>query len=131
MFKPCGHRIIVRRDPAEETTSGGIIIATTESAKKLEAAQCQTGVIVAVGPNAWEAFRLLDGNGKEKNGKPWATVGDYVLFAKYAGRNVIDPATPDEEDLIILNDEDVISVITDEPTEIPACPAKEAIEEKN
>lgn len=130
MFRPCGHRIIVRRDPVEETTAGGIIVTTSESARKLEAANCQTGVIISIGPDAWKAFRMIDENGKEKNGRPWATPGDYVLFAKYAGRNINDPATPGEEDLIILNDEDVIALITEEPTPIPKCKAKNAIEER-
>lgn len=129
MFHPCGHRVIVRRDHVKETYGdSGIIIAVDESAKKMEKANVQTGVVVAVGPDAWKAFRMLDENGKEVNGKSWAKPGDYVLYAKYAGRNVDDPFTPDEGDLIILNDEDILTIITEEPTVIPECKTKEKAE---
>ena len=129
MLNPCGHRIVVKRDSVEETYGdSGIIVTASESAKKLEVANCQTGVVVAIGPDAWKAFRMRDENGREVNGRPWAHPGDYVIFAKYAGRNIDDPFTKGEEDFIILNDEDVIAIITPSRTEIPACSAKEATE---
>lgn len=129
MFQPCGHRVIVQRDPVVDTYGeSGIIITSSASAKKLEAANAQTGVVVAIGPDAWKAFRMINDNGKEVNGKQWAKPGDYVLFAKYAGRNVDDPFTPDEGDLIILNDEDIIAIITPERTEIPDCKTRDKAE---
>jgi len=127
MFQPCGHRIVVRRDTVEETTEGGIIIAATESAKKLEAASCQTGVVVAVGPQAWHAFRTLDENGKEHSGQPWAEPGDYVLYSKYSGRNIDDPFSPEERDLMILNDEDVLCIIRPDAQVIPESPVKDLV----
>jgi co-chaperonin GroES (HSP10) len=69
---------------------------------------------------------MLDDKGTEHNGKSWADVGDYVLFAKYAGRNINDPFTPDEEDLIVLNDEDVLAVITPMQQVIPESLVREA-----
>jgi co-chaperonin GroES (HSP10) len=36
-------------------------------------------------------------------------VGDFVLWAKYAGVGVIDPET--NEKLVILNDEDVLCIL--------------------
>lgn len=36
-------------------------------------------------------------------------IGDFVVFAKYAGVYVTDPDT--NEDLVILNDEDVLCVV--------------------
>lgn len=120
MFKPLGHRLVVHRDPVEETYGEmGIIMHSQEQSKKLEAANAQLGIVVAVGPDAWKAYRMIDDNGVEKNGKPWAKVGDYVLFSKYAGKNVIDPFTPNNEDLVVLNDEDVICIITPEETVVP------------
>jgi co-chaperonin GroES (HSP10) len=84
------------------------------------------GVIVAIGPDCWEAFRKVDSTGNEVNGKPWASVGDYVLYAKYAGKNVIDPFTPEDKDLIILNDEDIIAIVTEGETVIPTDTVREA-----
>jgi co-chaperonin GroES (HSP10) len=127
MFKPCGHRLVIQRDPVEETYGdSGIIIHANENQQKLDAANCQMGVIVAIGPDCWEAFRKVDSTGNEVNGKPWASVGDYVLYAKYAGKNVIDPFTPEDKDLIILNDEDIIAIVTEGETVIPTDTVREA-----
>lgn len=119
MFKPCGHRLIVHRDPIVTQSSGGIILTSNVQQEKLEKANVQLGVIVDLGPDCWKAFRKIDENGNEVEGKHWAEAGDYVLFAKYAGRNVIDPFTPDNEDIVILNDEDIICVITPEKIAVP------------
>jgi co-chaperonin GroES (HSP10) len=120
MFRPCGHRLVIHRDPVEETYGEmGLIVHAKKDSAKLEAANCQTGVILALGPDCWKAFRKIDEKGTEVEGQPWAKVGDYVLYSKYAGRNINDPFTPDEEDIIIINDEDVIAVIEPEKTKIP------------
>lgn len=124
MFNPCGHRVVIHRDPIERTTDSGIIIHSSTQSEKLEAANAQMGVVIAVGPDAWKAYRMVDDNGKERNGKRWAEPGDYVLFAKYAARNVIDPYTPDNEDICVMNDEDIICVITPETTVVPESTAR-------
>lgn len=127
MLNPCGHRLVVHRNPVEETYGEvGIIVHSNDQQKKLDSANAQLGVVVAVGPDAWKAFRKVDDNGKEVNGKHWADVGDYVLFAKYAARNIIDPFTPDNPDLVVLNDEDIICVITQEPTVVPSETVRDA-----
>jgi co-chaperonin GroES (HSP10) len=61
------------------------------------------GTIVAIGPTAWKGF---------DDGAPWAKVGDRVSYAKYGGYLLEDPET--KEHFRILNDEDVVSVITGE-----------------
>ena len=127
MFQPCGHRVIVRRDTVENVSEGGIILNTNTTQQKLEAASCQTGVVVAIGPDAWKAFRMLDENGSEKNGKAWARPGDYVVFAKDSGRNLNDPFTPGEEDLVFLNDEDILAIIVPGEQPIPESSVKEAL----
>jgi co-chaperonin GroES (HSP10) len=100
-IRPCGHRILVKPDPIETTTSGGIVIVMDE---KLAAADQMVGTLVSVGDQAWKAFS------KDYNGEPWAKVGDRVLYARYAGKVVEDPESG--EDFVILNDEDCVAVLT-------------------
>lgn len=106
-----GYRILVKLDEVEKVTDGGIILAQNE---KLEKTGIQKGTIVDVGPSAWKAFREVDGKGNEHNGDRWASPGDYILFAQNAGRFIFDPYEENEEnEYVIMNDEDVIAVITE------------------
>ena len=111
MIKALGYRLVVRPDKVEMTTESGLVIATNE---KLEKTGVQRGIIVSIGPSAWKAHREVDENGKEHNGESWANPGDYVLFARHAGRYYFDPfeEEPDNE-YLVMNDEDIIGVITE------------------
>jgi co-chaperonin GroES (HSP10) len=102
MITPCGHRVLVKPDPIEQTTAAGIVIVMDE---KLAAADQMRGTLVAVGEQAWKAFS------KDYNGSPWASVGDRVLYARYAGKLVEDPSSG--EDYVILNDEDIIATLAE------------------
>ena len=66
-MKPINDRVVVKSAPAEEKTSGGIIIPDTAKEKP------QRGEVIAVGP------------GKDGNLMTVA-VGDIVLYGKYAGQ---------------------------------------------
>lgn len=100
MITPCGHRVLIKADPIEKTTTGGIVIVMDE---RLAKADQMRGTIVGVGPQAWKAFS------KDYTGEPWASEGDRVLYARYAGKEVEDPTTG--EIFVIVNDEDVVAVI--------------------
>lgn len=100
MIKPAGHRVLVKPDAVEEISKGGIVLV--QNNKREKEAQI-TGVIVAIGPNAWKAY---DG------GEPWAAVGDRVYFAKYGGELIKDG----DEELRILNDEDITAVFAESET---------------
>lgn len=104
MIIPAGYRVLVEQDPLEKTTEAGIVIVSDE---KLEKANINKGTLVAIGSTAWEAF------GPNNTGRPWATVGDRVIFARYAGKAVDDPEEPYKE-YRIMNDEDIVAVITGE-----------------
>lgn len=99
-----GHRITVRPDPVEKVSSGGIVIpdAVADGRKYIKT----TGTIVDVGPDAWKSFRQVGEDGKLVNGKPWAAVGDRVLYSKNSGRWIQDPNGG--PDLIVMLDEDVL-----------------------
>lgn len=93
-----GHRVLVKPDPLEKVSSGGIIVVNEASDNfKREEGAIVTGTVVSIGPTAW----LDPGLG----GTPWVAIGDHVVYGKYAGKKVKDPVT--EEEYQILNDEDI------------------------
>lgn len=96
MIQPLLHRIVVKPDPVETKTAGGIILAINE---KREQAAAEIGTVVSVGPTCFKDFgqdsEILKG-------------GDRVYFAKYAGKTVKDV---DGEEYVILNDEDVVAIL--------------------
>jgi len=97
MLKPILHRVIVTPDPFEEVTSGGIVLAIDPKKERLAV---ESGTIVSVGDTAF--------SGDFKTENP-PKVGDRVYYAKYAGKVIKDT---DKVEYLILNDEDVIAVIT-------------------
>lgn len=117
MLTATGYRVIVKPDPVVKK-HGKLILAVDE---KMEKTGIQRGVIVSIGPTAWKAFREVS-EGKEVNGVRQAQVGDYVLYSRHAGRFVYDPFMSSEDDqneFIIMNDEDVLVLITKGTTPVP------------
>ena len=72
-INPKGHTVLVLPKKVEEKTASGIIISTANETDRLQMAEMY-GVVVAVSDLAW-SDQL----------KPFAKVGDHVIFAKYAG----------------------------------------------
>ena len=98
MLKPMLHRIIVKPDPVETKTAGGIILAINE---KREQAAAEIGTVVAIGDTAFSDF------GGDPN---LLQIGDKVYYAKYAGKFVKDV---DGTEFVILNDEDCVCILTE------------------
>lgn len=92
-LKPIQDRVLVKREDAEEKTSGGIIIPDTSKEKPSK------GVVVAVG----------DGVRDEKGNIIPMTlkVGDKVFFTKWGGTEV----KIDNEDLLIMKESDILAII--------------------
>lgn len=92
-LKPIQDRVLVKREDAEEKTSGGIIIPDTSKEKPSK------GVIVAVG----------DGARDEKGNVIPMTlkVGDKVFFTKWGGTEI----KIDNEDLLIMKESDILAII--------------------
>ena len=112
LIKPCGHKVLVRPDKIEnehQVEGTDIKIALVHQNERVHQAAQITGVVVDVGPNAWEAFRTVDNEGKWVNGAPWAKPGDHVYFSKYTGHQI----SPNEDDevLVLLNDEDINAIV--------------------
>ena len=97
--KPCGYRVVIKPDPIEEVSKGGIVIATDyEGRKQRERAGQIFGTLVAIGPSAWK-----------DEGENWAEVGDRVMYSKYSGKTLKDEDT--EETVVIVNDTDIIAIV--------------------
>ena len=92
-LKPIQDRILVRREDAEERTSGGIIIPETSQEKPSK------GAVVAVGDGA----RDDKGNIIPMTLK----IGDKIFFTKWGGTEV----KVDGEDLLIMKESDVLAII--------------------
>lgn len=110
MIIPILHRILVKQDKLEEkdetyraATRSGIVIPHLDE-KTREQAAIDTGTIVAIGDTAFKDFGATN---------PVA-IGDYVVFAKHAGKVLVDPDT--EEKFVALNDEDIIAKLVKKET---------------
>ncbi|MGA9191550.1 MAG: co-chaperone GroES [Anaerolineales bacterium] len=92
-LKPLGDRLIVKPLEQEEVTSGGIVLPETAKEKP------QKGEVVAAGPGA----RDEDGDRIPMD----VSVGDKVLFAKYAGTEV----KLDGDKHLILRESDILAIV--------------------
>ena len=87
-LKPLADRVLIEPAPAETKTIGGIIIPDTAKEKPLQ------GKIVAVGTGTKDEELVL-------------TVGDSVLYGKYAGTEV----ELDGVKYLIMRQSDVLAVV--------------------
>lgn len=94
---PLDLRILVRPDPVEEVTKGGIILADTIRDRQKYAATA--GTLIAVGDNAFQGW--ADSSRKPKP-------ADRICYAQYAGAEV---KGADGERYVVMNDADLLAVI--------------------
>lgn len=95
-LKPLGDRVVVEPLEGEEMTPSGIVLPETAKEKP------QKGEIRAVGPG-----------GRDEDGKRISmdvSVGDVVLFAKYAGTEI----KLDGKKLLILKENDILAIVEGE-----------------
>lgn len=95
---PLDLRVVVRPDPVETKTKGGIIIP--DEAKEREKYATVKGTLIAAGENAWEEAAARSPHFTRPQ------PGDRIMIAKYGG---ILFKGADGEDYRIMNDEDVIA----------------------
>ncbi len=102
--KPTGWRIIVLPFRMDEKTKGGILMGQDTLDKQQVASQC--GNVLAMGPQCYkDKERYPDG--------PWCKVGDWVIFARYAGSRI----KIDGGEVRLLNDDEVLATV-DNPEDI-------------
>lgn len=97
-YYPAGYRVLVKPDPIDKTTKGGIYIPATS---REQHGRAQTlGTLIAIGPFAWNDYPAA-----------WAKPGARVLFAKYGGLHL---RGKDGADYRMLNDEQITAVVDPE-----------------
>jgi len=102
-YFPVGHKVLVKPEPVEERSKGGILLPQ-DTIEKEGMAQIKAEVL-AVGGNAFCEHNI------DKGFVPWhgltPEAGHRIVMAKYAGVVLKE----DDEELRLINDEDVIAVI--------------------
>lgn len=86
--KPLSDRVLIEPAPAEQKTTGGIIIPDTAKEKP------QKGKVVAVGAG-------------KKDEPMTVKVGDDVLYGKYSGTEI----NIDGNDYLIMKESDIFAII--------------------
>ena len=89
---PLGDRVVLKQIVAEETTKSGIVLPGQTKEKP------QQAEVVAVGPGG-----TVDG----KEVEMLVSVGDKVLYAKYAGTEV----ELDGENYLVVKQNDILAII--------------------
>jgi chaperonin GroES len=92
-LKPLGDRVVVEPVEQEEMTASGLVLPETAKEKP------QKGVVLAAGPGA------RDDDGKRLGLD--VSVGEVVLFAKYAGTEF----KIDSRKLLILKESDLLAIV--------------------
>jgi chaperonin GroES len=92
-LKPLGDRLIVEPIEQDEVTASGIVLPETAKEKPMQ------GSVLAAGPGV----RKEDGSRAEME----VSVGDTVLYAKYAGTEV----KLDGKKYLILKETDVLAIV--------------------
>ena len=90
---PLGDRVVIRRQSADSTTAGGIVLPDSARDKP------QQGTVISIG----------DGHVSRDGKRHALTVkaGDKVIFSSYAG----DEIRLDDEDLLLMRESDILVVI--------------------
>ena len=97
--EPSGYRILVLPFTPKSKSAGGIIFSQESLDKARIATTC--GYVLKMGDLAYKD--------KEKFGQPWCKLGDWVIFARYAGSRL--PIEGGE--VRILNDDEVLGTVSD------------------
>lgn len=117
--RPLGGRVMVQVRRSKKTTRAGIVLV--QETKETEKWNTQIGKVLEVGPLA---FRHRDSMVSWPEGS-WCKVGDYIRAPKWGGDRweVKVPGEDPNEDpalFMIINDHEVIALITGNPLEARA-----------
>ena len=89
---PLGDRVVLKQVAAEETTKSGIVLPGQTKEKP------QQAEVVAVGPGG-----MVDG----KEVPMFVSVGDTVIYSKYAGTEV----ELDGEEYLVVKQNDILAIV--------------------
>ena len=93
-LSPLGDKVVLKQLEAEETTASGIVLPGNAQEKP------QQAEVIAVGPGG-----VVDG----KEVKMQVSVGDKVIYSKYAGTEV----KLGDEEFIVVRQNDVVAIVED------------------
>lgn len=91
-LKPLGDRVVLKFTQAEETTKGGIILASAAQEKP------QVAEVISVGPGG-----VIDG----KEVRMEVNKGDKVILSKYSGTEV----KLDNDEYIVVRQSDILAIV--------------------
>jgi co-chaperonin GroES (HSP10) len=97
---PTGWRVLVRPYEGKKTTQGGIVLP--EDVRKKEAVGTVVAKVIKVGPLAYK-------DSSKFGNQAWCNEGDWVCIGRYGARF----RDKEEKELRIINDDEVIAVISD------------------
>ena len=102
--QPTGWRMLVLPFKMNEKTKGGVLLGQETLERQQVGSQC--GNVLAMGPDCYnDKDRFKDG--------PWCKVGDWVVFARYAGSRI----EIEGGEVRLLNDDEILATVQD-PTDI-------------
>ena len=102
--RPTGWRILVLPFKIDEKTKGGVLLGKETVERQQVASQC--GKVLAMGGSCYsDKERYPSG--------PWCKVGDWVVFARYAGSRI----EIEGGEVRLLNEDEVLATVKD-PTDI-------------
>ena len=93
-LSPLGDKVVLKQLEAEETTASGIVLPGNAQEKP------QQAEVLAVGPGG-----VVDG----KEVKMQVSVGDKVIYSKYAGTEV----KLGDEEFIVVRQNDIVAIVED------------------
>jgi|TARA_B100001964_G_scaffold105637_1_gene117917 chaperonin GroES len=98
--KPTGWRLLVLPFRMGEKTKGGILMGTETLDRQQVASQC--GNVLAMGDACYrDKERYPSG--------PWCKVGDWVIFARYAGSRI----EIEGGEVRLLNEDEILATVQD------------------
>lgn len=101
-IKPLDLRVLVKPDPVEKKTAGGIILPD-QTIEQKEWETCKA-TLVDCGTNAWS-------EAKAARGFVAPEAGARVMVSKYAGVKI---KGTDGEEYRLMNDEDIVAVLVED-----------------
>ena len=93
-LSPLGDKVVLKQLEAEETTASGIVFPGNAQEKP------QQAEVIAVGPGG-----VVDG----KEVKMQVSVGDKVIYSKYAGTEV----KLGDDEFIVVRQNDIVAIVED------------------
>ena len=93
-LSPLGDKVVLKQLEAEETTASGIVLPGNAQEKP------QQAEVIAVGPGG-----VVDG----KEVKMQVSVGDKVIYSKYAGTEV----KLGDVEFIVVRQNDIVAIVED------------------